>query len=105
MALAVGILVDESTVTIENVHAHLSRGKSLGRAVKDSRGGVFSKRRSIGAMPSETSIAPDAWYRTARAPIGRRTSVSHKPACSGVNPSRSLPISKTSGRSYSAIDS
>lgn len=37
LALAVGILVDESTVTIENVHAHLSRGKSLGRAVKDSR--------------------------------------------------------------------
>ena len=40
LALAVGILVDESTVTIENVHAHLSRGKSLGRAVKDSRGEV-----------------------------------------------------------------
>ncbi|MBA3967814.1 MAG: efflux RND transporter permease subunit, partial [Nitrospirales bacterium] len=40
LALAVGILVDESTVTIENVHAHLSRGKSLARAVKDSRGEV-----------------------------------------------------------------
>lgn len=37
LALAVGILVDESTVTIENVHAHLSQGKSLARAVKDSR--------------------------------------------------------------------
>ncbi|MDH5426622.1 MAG: efflux RND transporter permease subunit [Nitrospirota bacterium] len=37
LALAVGILVDESTVTIENVHAHRSRGKSLARAVKDSR--------------------------------------------------------------------
>jgi multidrug efflux pump subunit AcrB len=40
LALAVGILVDESTVTIENVHAHLSRGKSVARAVKDSRGEV-----------------------------------------------------------------
>ena len=40
LALAVGILVDESTVTIENVHTHLSRGKSLARAVKDSRSEV-----------------------------------------------------------------
>lgn len=42
LALAVGILVDESTVTIENVHAHLARGKSLARAVKDSRGEVVT---------------------------------------------------------------
>lgn len=40
LALAVGILVDESTVTIEHVHTHLSRGKSVARAVKDSRGEV-----------------------------------------------------------------
>ena len=37
LALAIGILVDESTVTIENVHAHLARGQSLVRAVSDSR--------------------------------------------------------------------
>lgn len=36
LALAVGILVDESTVTIENVHTHLARGESLARAVKES---------------------------------------------------------------------
>jgi multidrug efflux pump subunit AcrB len=36
LALAVGILVDESTVTIESIHAHLSQGKSLPRAVSDS---------------------------------------------------------------------
>ena len=32
MALAVGILVDEATVTIENIHTHLARGSSLARA-------------------------------------------------------------------------
>jgi multidrug efflux pump subunit AcrB len=36
LALAIGILVDMSTVTIENLHTHLSGGKSLGRAVVDS---------------------------------------------------------------------
>ncbi len=33
LALAVGILVDEATVTIENIHVHLSRGELLPRAV------------------------------------------------------------------------
>jgi hypothetical protein len=32
LALAVGILVDEATVTIENIHTHLARGSSLARA-------------------------------------------------------------------------
>ncbi len=36
LALAVGILVDEATVSIENIHVHLTRGKSLGRAVLDA---------------------------------------------------------------------
>jgi multidrug efflux pump subunit AcrB len=36
LALAVGILVDEATVSIENVHTHLSRGKPLARAVADA---------------------------------------------------------------------
>jgi multidrug efflux pump subunit AcrB len=40
LALAVGILVDMSTVTIENVHTHYARGKGLARAVKDSWGEV-----------------------------------------------------------------
>ena len=40
LALAVGVLVDESTVTIENVHAHLAKGKTVARAVKDSRSEV-----------------------------------------------------------------
>ncbi len=32
MALAVGILVDEATVTVENIHTHLARGSSPARA-------------------------------------------------------------------------
>ena len=36
LALAVGILVDEATVSIENIHVHLTRGQSLGRAALDA---------------------------------------------------------------------
>ncbi len=36
LALAVGILVDEATVCIENIHTHLTRGGTLDRAAKDA---------------------------------------------------------------------
>jgi multidrug efflux pump subunit AcrB len=36
LALAVGILVDESTVTIENIHHHLEMGKPKARAIWDA---------------------------------------------------------------------
>ncbi len=36
LALAVGILVDESTVTIENIHHHLELGKTKQRAIWDA---------------------------------------------------------------------
>ena len=36
LALAVGILVDEATVALENIHAHLERGRPLARAVFDA---------------------------------------------------------------------
>ena len=36
LALAVGILVDEATVAMENVHAHLKRGRAPARAVVDA---------------------------------------------------------------------
>lgn len=36
LALAIGILVDEATVNIENIHTHLSRGKPLSRSVLDA---------------------------------------------------------------------
>lgn len=35
LALAVGILVDEATVAVENIHVHLARGQPLARAVLD----------------------------------------------------------------------
>lgn len=36
LALAVGILVDEATVTIENIHRHLEQGKPKARAIVDA---------------------------------------------------------------------
>src|SRR5438876_8273842 len=36
LALAIGILVDMSTVVMENIHTHLGRRKAVGRAVVDS---------------------------------------------------------------------
>jgi multidrug efflux pump subunit AcrB len=36
LALAVGILVDEATVTIENIHTHLAHGHSLARAASEA---------------------------------------------------------------------
>src|ERR1051325_1117422 len=36
LALAVGILVDEATVTIENIHTHLGSGKGLARSAYDA---------------------------------------------------------------------
>ena len=44
LALAVGILVDEATVAIENVHTHLARGKPAGRAVVDAMHEVMQPR-------------------------------------------------------------
>ncbi len=36
LALAVGILVDEATVCLENIHVHLPQGKTLARAALDA---------------------------------------------------------------------
>jgi multidrug efflux pump subunit AcrB len=36
LALAVGILVDEATVCIENIHTHLARGRTVSRAALDA---------------------------------------------------------------------
>lgn len=36
LALAIGILVDMSTVVVENIHTHRAQGKKLGRAIVDS---------------------------------------------------------------------
>jgi multidrug efflux pump subunit AcrB len=44
LALAVGILVDEATVAIENIHTHLGMGKRAGRAIVDAMGEVMQAR-------------------------------------------------------------
>src|SRR5690348_3897845 len=44
LALAVGILVDESTVVIENIHHHLSAGERRARAVLEASKGVVIPR-------------------------------------------------------------
>ncbi len=36
LALAIGILVDEATVTIENIHSHQEKGKPKARAIADA---------------------------------------------------------------------
>jgi multidrug efflux pump subunit AcrB len=44
LALAIGILVDEATVAIENIHTHLGRGGRPGRAVVDAMREVMLPR-------------------------------------------------------------
>jgi multidrug efflux pump subunit AcrB len=44
LALAVGILVDEATVAIENIHTHLALGKGASRAVVDAMSEVMQPR-------------------------------------------------------------
>ncbi len=44
LALAVGILVDEATVTVENIHNHLTHGKSIAKAVVDSAGEIVTPK-------------------------------------------------------------
>src|SRR3954447_11661778 len=44
LALAVGILVDEATVAIENIHTHLARGVPMAEGVLDASGEVVVPR-------------------------------------------------------------
>jgi multidrug efflux pump subunit AcrB len=44
LALAIGILVDEATVIIENIHTHLSAGEPIGRAVLNAGRETFAPR-------------------------------------------------------------
>jgi multidrug efflux pump subunit AcrB len=44
LALAVGILVDEATVAIENIHTHIRSGAPIARAVLDASGEVVVPR-------------------------------------------------------------
>lgn len=44
LALAIGILVDESTVAVENIHSRLDRGEPLAQAVRDGAGETSTPR-------------------------------------------------------------
>jgi multidrug efflux pump subunit AcrB len=62
LALAVGILVDEATVAIENIHTHLARGTPTARAVLDASGEVVAPR--LLAMLSVVAVFVPSFFMT-----------------------------------------
>jgi multidrug efflux pump subunit AcrB len=62
LALAVGILVDEATVAIENIHTHLARGTPPARAVLDASGEVVVPR--LLAMLSVVAVFVPSFFMT-----------------------------------------
>jgi multidrug efflux pump subunit AcrB len=62
LALAVGILVDEATVAIENIHTHLARGTPVARAVLDASGEVVLPRAL--AMLSVVAVFVPSFFMT-----------------------------------------
>jgi multidrug efflux pump subunit AcrB len=62
LALAVGILVDEGTVAIENIHTHLARGTPIARGVLDASGEVVVPR--LLAMLSVVAVFVPSFFMT-----------------------------------------
>jgi len=62
LALAVGILVDEATVAIENIHTHLARGVPVARGVMDASGEVVVPR--LLAMFSVVAVFVPSFFMT-----------------------------------------
>jgi multidrug efflux pump subunit AcrB len=62
LALAVGILVDEGTVALENIHTHLARGTPVARAVLDASGEVLGPR--LLAMLSVVAVFVPSFFMT-----------------------------------------
>src|SRR6202165_934361 len=62
LALAVGILVDEATVAIENIHTHLLRGAPIARGVLDASGEVVIPR--FLAMLSVVAVFVPSFFMT-----------------------------------------
>ena len=60
LALAVGVLVDEATVTIENIHTQLARGKSVARAALDATNETAGPR--LLAMLSVVAVFIPAFF-------------------------------------------
>jgi len=62
LALAVGILVDEATVAIENIHTHLAQGTPTARAVLAASGEVVVPR--LLAMLSVVAVFVPSFFMT-----------------------------------------
>src|SRR5213596_927405 len=62
LALAVGILVDEATVAIENIHTHLGQGVQRARAVLDASGEVVVPR--LLAMLAVVAVFVPSFFMT-----------------------------------------
>src|SRR5262245_5760473 len=62
LALAVGILVDEATVAIENIHTHLARGTPVARAVLDASSEVVVPR--LLAMLAVVAVFVPSFFMT-----------------------------------------
>lgn len=62
LALAIGILVDESTVAIENIHTHLARGEPLKRAIFDATRETITPR--LLAMLSVLAVFVPSFFLT-----------------------------------------
>jgi multidrug efflux pump subunit AcrB len=62
LALAVGILVDEATVAIENIHSHLARGRPIARAVLDASAEVITPR--LLAMLTVVAVFVPSFFMT-----------------------------------------
>src|SRR3954467_8756446 len=62
LALAVGILVDEATVAIENIHTHVGRGTPIARAVLDASGEVVVPR--LLAMLAVVAVFVPSFFMT-----------------------------------------
>jgi len=62
LSLAVGILVDEATVAIENIHTHLARGVPVAEGVLDASGEVVIPR--LLAMLSVVAVFVPSFFMT-----------------------------------------
>ena len=75
LALAVGILVDEATVAIENIHTHLARGAPVARGVLDASGevvGAAAARDAVGRRGVRAVVLHDGRVALAvRAAVAR----------------------------------
>ena len=76
LALAVGILVDEATVTVENIHAHLARGRSPAGAALDGLIELARERQAAKSLPDYSG-----WVAECTA---RKGSLQRKTHCENV---------------------